>query len=148
MQRTPIRGRLDRDDEGRMAAPTAPGAFTGALTADIGVIDLDPRPGGAQLVAAVAFDHCLHQPLPASACAGSARQHWSKSRAAGPARYWTAPSCPERAGAWRGTKLALAAWCPAGQCRQSAMSDSGTVGIATVDAHGSHNTVMPHIADT
>src|SRR3954453_4549645 len=57
MQRTPIRGRLDRDDEGRMAAPTAPGAFTGALAADIGVIDLDPRPGGAQLVAAVAFDH-------------------------------------------------------------------------------------------
>ena len=44
-----------------MTSPTAPGAFTGALAADIGVIDLDPRPGGAQLVAAVAFNHCLHQ---------------------------------------------------------------------------------------
>src|SRR3954464_4034698 len=43
------------------ASPTAPGAFTGALAADIGVIDLDPRPGGAQLVAAGAFDHRLHQ---------------------------------------------------------------------------------------
>ena len=44
-----------------MTSPTAPGALPGALAADIGVIDLDPRPGGAQLVAAVAFDHCLHQ---------------------------------------------------------------------------------------
>src|SRR3954465_8992287 len=40
-----------------MTSPTAPGA----LAADIGVIDLDPRPGGAHLVTAVAFDHCLHQ---------------------------------------------------------------------------------------
>src|SRR5712671_2305939 len=45
----------------RLAAPTAPGAFTGALTADIGVVDLDPRPGGAKHVTAVAFNHGLHQ---------------------------------------------------------------------------------------
>jgi hypothetical protein len=44
-----------------MTAPTAPGAFAGALTADIGVVDLDPRPGGAKHVTAVAFDHSLHQ---------------------------------------------------------------------------------------
>jgi hypothetical protein len=42
------------------AAPT-PGALPGALTADIGVIDLDPRPARAQLIAAVPFDHRLHQ---------------------------------------------------------------------------------------
>ena len=40
--------------------PTAPGAFAAALTADIGVV-LDPRPGGAKHVTAVAFDHSLHQ---------------------------------------------------------------------------------------
>src|SRR4051812_29176179 len=44
-----------------MASPAAPGALPGALAADIGVIDLDPRPGGTQLVAAVPFDHRLHQ---------------------------------------------------------------------------------------
>src|SRR3954465_13659547 len=44
-----------------MTSPAAPGALPGALAPHIGVIDLDPRPGGAQLVAAVAFDHCLHQ---------------------------------------------------------------------------------------
>src|SRR4051794_19035933 len=131
-----------------MASPAAPGALPGALAADIGVIDLDPRPGGAQLVAAVAFDHRLHQPLPASACAGSARQHWSRSQAAGPTRCWTAPSCPGRADAWRGTTPASAAWCLAGRCRRSVTSDSGTVGIVEVDVLGSHNTLTPHIADT
>src|SRR6516164_1110288 len=44
-----------------MAAPTAPGAVAGALPADIGVVDLDPRPGGAKHVTAVAFNHGLHQ---------------------------------------------------------------------------------------
>src|ERR1051325_2960560 len=44
-----------------MAAPTTPGAFAGALTADIGVVDLDPRPAGAKLVAAVPLDPRLHQ---------------------------------------------------------------------------------------
>jgi hypothetical protein len=44
-----------------MAAPTTPGALSGALTADIGVVDLDPQPAGAQLVAAVPLDHRLHQ---------------------------------------------------------------------------------------
>jgi hypothetical protein len=37
-----------------MAAPTAPGAFAGALTADIGVVDLDPRPGAAIFPASLA----------------------------------------------------------------------------------------------
>ena len=44
-----------------MAAPTTPGALPGALTADIGVVDLDPRPARAKLVAAVPLDHRLHQ---------------------------------------------------------------------------------------
>src|SRR5271167_1176009 len=44
-----------------MAAPAASGAFAGAFAADIGVVDLDPRPGGAKLVPAVALDHRLHQ---------------------------------------------------------------------------------------
>ena len=34
------------------------------------------------------------------------------------------------------------------QCRRSETSDSGTVGIAAVDVHGSHNTLTPHTADT
>src|SRR5262249_59554313 len=44
-----------------MATPTAPGAFAGALTTDIGVVDLDPWPAGAKHVTAVPFDHRLHQ---------------------------------------------------------------------------------------
>src|SRR5215212_7796718 len=44
-----------------MAAATTPGALPSTLTADIGVIDLDPRPGGAKLIAAVPLDHRLHQ---------------------------------------------------------------------------------------
>src|SRR6516225_10706050 len=44
-----------------MATPTAPGALAGALTTDIGVVDLDPWPGGAKHVTAVPFDHRLHQ---------------------------------------------------------------------------------------
>src|SRR6185369_11113575 len=47
--------------EGRMASPTTPGPFASALATDIGIIDLDPRSGGAKLVAAVPFDHRLHQ---------------------------------------------------------------------------------------
>src|SRR4051794_641330 len=61
---------------------------------------------------------------------------------------WTALSCLGQADAWRGTTPASAAWCPAGRCRQSATSDGGTVGIATVDVPGSHNTLTPHTADT
>ena len=44
-----------------MAAPAAPGACASALAADIGVVDLDPRPAGTKLVTAVALDHGLHQ---------------------------------------------------------------------------------------
>jgi len=44
-----------------LAAPAAPGAFAGALAADIGVVDLDQRFGDAKLVSAVALDHRLHQ---------------------------------------------------------------------------------------
>ena len=61
MQWPSVRGGLDRNDKGRVAAPTAPGAFAGALAADIGVVDLDPRPAGAKLVAAITLDHRLHQ---------------------------------------------------------------------------------------
>src|SRR3954454_12597120 len=50
-----------RYDKGSVAAPTTPGALPGALTADIGVIDLDPRPARAKLIAAVPLDHRLHQ---------------------------------------------------------------------------------------
>src|SRR3954464_1496883 len=56
-----MRGRFDRYDEGGVAAPTTPGALPGALTADIGVVDLDPRPAGAKLIAAIPLDHRLHQ---------------------------------------------------------------------------------------
>src|SRR3954462_3745509 len=52
-----MRGRFDRYDEGGVAAPTTPGALSGALTADIGVVDLDPRPARAKLVAAGPLDH-------------------------------------------------------------------------------------------
>src|SRR5208282_6695352 len=61
VQRASIRGCLDRNDKGRVAAPTAPAAFAGTLAADIGIVDLDPRAAGAKLVTAVAFDHRLHQ---------------------------------------------------------------------------------------
>src|SRR3954467_4751108 len=33
----------------------------GALTTDIGIVDLDPWPARAKLIAAVPLDHCLHQ---------------------------------------------------------------------------------------
>src|SRR4051812_44348386 len=45
----------------RRPRPTTPGALPGALAADIGVVDLDPRPAGAKLIAAVPLDHRLHQ---------------------------------------------------------------------------------------
>jgi hypothetical protein len=61
VQRPTVRRGLDRHDEARVAPPTAPDAFTGALAADIGVVDFDPRPAGAKLVAAIALDHGLHQ---------------------------------------------------------------------------------------
>jgi len=44
-----------------VTASAPPSAFAGALAANIGVVDLDPGPGGAKLVTAVAFDHRLHQ---------------------------------------------------------------------------------------
>src|SRR5260370_31079982 len=44
-----------------MAPRATPGAFASALAADIGVVDLDPGPGGAKLVTAVTLDHRLHQ---------------------------------------------------------------------------------------
>ena len=49
MQRPSVRGGLDRDNEGRMSAPAEAGAFAGSLAANIGVVDLDPWPGGAEL---------------------------------------------------------------------------------------------------
>ena len=61
MQRPSVRGGLDRDNEGRMSAPAAAGAFAGSLAANIGVVDLDPRPGGADLVVPVSLEHRLHQ---------------------------------------------------------------------------------------
>jgi hypothetical protein len=61
VQRAAIRGSLHGNDKGRMAAPAAAGAFAGAFAADIGVIDLGPRPGDAKLVPAVALNHRLHQ---------------------------------------------------------------------------------------
>src|SRR3954453_15887727 len=85
---------------------------------------------------------------PASVCAEPATRHWSRSQVAGPARCWTALSCPGRADAWRRTTPASAAWCPAGRCRRSAMPDSGTAGIVEVDGLGSHNTLTLHTADT
>jgi len=36
-------------------------ALTGALAADVGVVDLDTRTGGAEFVAAITLDHRLHQ---------------------------------------------------------------------------------------
>src|SRR5260221_6741641 len=46
-----------------MAAPAPSGAFASALAADIGVVDLDPGPGGAKLVTAVSLPHRPHQPV-------------------------------------------------------------------------------------
>src|SRR3954464_5043001 len=48
-------------EEGGVAAPATRGALPGALAADIGVVDLDPRPAGAKLIAAVPLAHRLHQ---------------------------------------------------------------------------------------
>src|SRR5260370_23241180 len=56
-----VRGGLDRNDERRVAAPAAPDTFAGALAADIGVVDLDPRTAGTKRVTALALDHGLHQ---------------------------------------------------------------------------------------
>ena len=39
-----------------MAATAAPGPFAGALAADVSVVDLDPRAGGAELVTTVALE--------------------------------------------------------------------------------------------
>ena len=44
-----------------MSAPAAAGAFAGSLAANIGVVDLDPWPGGAELVVPVSLEHRLHQ---------------------------------------------------------------------------------------
>src|SRR3954468_15564069 len=46
--------------KGGVAAPTAPGALPGAPPANIGIVDLDPWPARAKLIAAVPLDHCLH----------------------------------------------------------------------------------------
>jgi len=61
MQRPAISGGLDRDDKGRVTASAAPGAFAGALAADVSVVDLDPRAGSAKLVTPIPLDHGLHQ---------------------------------------------------------------------------------------
>jgi hypothetical protein len=44
-----------------VAATAATGPFAGALAADVSVVDLDPRAGGAELVTTVALEHGLHQ---------------------------------------------------------------------------------------
>src|SRR5271155_2042338 len=54
-------GGLDGDDKRGVAATTAPGPFAGALAADVSVVDLDPRAGGAELVTTVSLKHGLHQ---------------------------------------------------------------------------------------
>src|SRR5215469_11545955 len=126
-----------------MAAPTAPGAFAVALTADLGVVDLDPWPGGAKQVTAVPFDHCLHQlvldppggvgrdPEPATQFdVGQALLALSQQMHGGE------------------TKPASAAWCPARRYRRSAMSDTDSAGIAAVDDRGSRNTLRRRTADT
>ena len=60
VQRSTVIGRLDCDDEGRMSASTAPRPFTGAFAADVGVIDLDARASGAELITPVTLEHGLH----------------------------------------------------------------------------------------
>jgi len=60
VKRPPVGGSLDRHDERCVAASTAPGAFPRAFASDIGVVDLDPRSGGAELVTAITLDHRLH----------------------------------------------------------------------------------------
>ena len=56
-----VRSGLDRDDEGRVSASTAPRPFATAFATNVGVVDLDPRAGGAELVTTVALEHGLHQ---------------------------------------------------------------------------------------
>jgi hypothetical protein len=40
-----------------MPRSAAPGSFTGALAADISVVDLDARAAGAELVITIALEH-------------------------------------------------------------------------------------------
>ncbi len=61
MQRPAVARGLDRGDKGRMPASAAPGPSAGALAADLGVVDLDARAGGAKPVTPVALEHGLHQ---------------------------------------------------------------------------------------
>ena len=61
VQRSTVIGRPDCDNEGRVSTSAAPRSFTGALAADISVVDLDARGGGAELVTTVALEHGLHQ---------------------------------------------------------------------------------------
>src|SRR5271156_407866 len=61
VERPTVIGGLDRDDKRGVAATAAPGPFAGALAADVSVVDLDPRAGGAELVTTVALEHGLHQ---------------------------------------------------------------------------------------
>ena len=139
VQRPTVRGGLDRDDKRRVSAATATGPFADALAADVSLVDLDPRAGGAELVTTVSLEQ-----WPASACAGRARQRWLRSRAAGPARCWIGPSCPGRADAWRETTSASAVWCPAGLCRRSAIPGNG---IAGTEAVGTKVTTRPYRED-
>src|SRR6476469_11216413 len=116
-----------------MASPAAPGALSGALAADIGVIDLDPRPGGAQLVAAVAFDHRLHQ-LVLNPPGGIGRDPKPPAQldvgqpflALGEQMHGAEPYSHRQLGALQDG------------ARRSATSDGGTVDIVEVDAPGSH----------
>ena len=55
VQRSTVIGRLDCGDEGRVSTSAAPGPFAGAFAADVSVVDLDARAGGAELVTTVAL---------------------------------------------------------------------------------------------
>jgi hypothetical protein len=61
VQRSTVIGCLDCGDEGGVSTSAAPRPFTGALAAEISVVDLDARAGGAELVTTVALEHGLHQ---------------------------------------------------------------------------------------
>jgi hypothetical protein len=48
-QRPSVRRGLDRNDKGRLSAATAPGPLTGALAADVGVVNFDRGPAAPSL---------------------------------------------------------------------------------------------------
>ena len=57
MQRSTVIGRFDCGDEGGVSTSATSRSFTGALAAQISLVDLDAQAGGAKLVTAVSFKH-------------------------------------------------------------------------------------------